>query len=186
MWCRSCIDEYFDNAEKSDMPQAKAMSTGSRIMQEYEFVRFTEGSERASSEMIQLISGLQEMQSTGSQIMQVYESVRVREGPERASSEMIQLIERLQEIIRAQKALNVFLDNQSRNNESYSANVPADIPAEPVVELQDSLDELGSPPATAIAEDPPATPPPEILEHMRKDIAQRLKMRQTEMTSAKQ
>ena len=58
--------------------------------------------------------------STGSRIMQEYEFVRVREGPERASSEMIQLIEGLQEIIRAQKARNVFLGIQSRNNESCS------------------------------------------------------------------
>ena len=61
MWCCSCSDKWFDDAEDSDMPQAAAMSTGSRIMQEYEYVRATEGQERASSEMIQVIEGLQEI-----------------------------------------------------------------------------------------------------------------------------
>ena len=61
MWCRSCLDKKYDNAEDSDMPQAAAMITGSRIMQEYEYVRATEGQERASREMIQVIEGLQEI-----------------------------------------------------------------------------------------------------------------------------
>ena len=61
MWCCSCSDKWFDDAEDSDMPQAAAMSTGSRIMQEYEYVRATEGQERASREMIQVIEGLQEI-----------------------------------------------------------------------------------------------------------------------------